>query len=73
MTAFQWESLSNQGVATAGVLYFLALLAHLVEWSSLRHVAGESRRRRSGSAAASSSAPRRRRGRGRRWGRGCRR
>ena len=41
MTAFQWESLSNQGVATAAVLYFVALLAHLVEWSSLRHVAGE--------------------------------
>ena len=29
-------------MATAGVLYFLALLAHLVEWSSLRHVADES-------------------------------
>ncbi len=41
MTAFQWESLSNQGVATAAVLYFVALLAHLVEWSSLRHVGGE--------------------------------
>ncbi len=38
MTGFQWESLSNQAVAAAGVVYFLALLAHLVEWSALRPV-----------------------------------
>jgi cytochrome c-type biogenesis protein CcsB len=30
-----WELLSNRAVATAGVIYFLALLSHLVEWSAL--------------------------------------
>ena len=30
MTDAAWESLSNQAVAAAGLLYFLALLAHLV-------------------------------------------
>ena len=30
-----WETLSNQGVAAAAVVYFLALLSHLVEWSAL--------------------------------------
>ncbi|MFC7496655.1 MULTISPECIES: c-type cytochrome biogenesis protein CcsB [unclassified Nocardioides] len=38
MTDAAWESLSNQAVAAAGLLYFLALLAHLVEWASLRNV-----------------------------------
>ncbi len=38
MTDAAWETLSNQAVAAAGIVYFLALLAHLVEWSSLRHV-----------------------------------
>ncbi|WP_395657087.1 c-type cytochrome biogenesis protein CcsB [Nocardioides sp.] len=33
-----WESLSNQAVAACGLVYFLALLAHLVEWASLRKV-----------------------------------
>jgi cytochrome c-type biogenesis protein CcsB len=31
-----WEHLSNQAIAAAGVVYFLALVAHLVEWSALR-------------------------------------
>ena len=39
MTDAQWESLSNQSVAACGVLYFLALLAYLVQWSALRRVA----------------------------------
>lgn len=30
-----WETLSNQAVAAAAVVYFLALLSHLVEWSAL--------------------------------------
>jgi cytochrome c-type biogenesis protein CcsB len=30
--------LSNQAVAACGIVYFLALLAHLVEWASLRKV-----------------------------------
>ena len=38
MTDAAWESLSNQAVAACGLVYFLALLAHLVEWSSLRKV-----------------------------------
>ena len=33
-----WETLSNQAIAAAGIVYFLALLAHLVEWSALRTV-----------------------------------
>ena len=38
MTDAAWESLSNQAIAAAGLLYFLALLAHLVEWAALRKV-----------------------------------
>lgn len=38
MTDVQWEGLSNWAVAACGMLYFLALLAHLVEWASLRKV-----------------------------------
>jgi cytochrome c-type biogenesis protein CcsB len=33
-----WADLSNQAIGAAGVVYFLALLAHLVEWSALRSV-----------------------------------
>ena len=33
-----WEQLSDQAVAMCGIVYFLALLAHLVEWSLLRAV-----------------------------------
>ena len=39
MTDAAWEGLSNQAVAVAGVVYFLALLSHLVEWAGLRKVA----------------------------------
>jgi cytochrome c-type biogenesis protein CcsB len=38
MTATSWGMLSNQAVGAAGIIYFLALLAHLVEWSALRSV-----------------------------------
>lgn len=38
MTDSQWEVLSNQGITIAGVIYFLALLSHLVEWAGLRKV-----------------------------------
>jgi cytochrome c-type biogenesis protein CcsB len=38
MSDAAWETLSDQAVAAAGVVYFLALLAHLVEWASLREV-----------------------------------
>ncbi len=36
MTDAAWESLSNQAVAAAGVVYFLALLVNLAEWAALR-------------------------------------
>ena len=36
MTNAAWENLSDQAIAVSGIVYFLALLAHLVEWSSLR-------------------------------------
>ncbi|EON25402.1 MULTISPECIES: c-type cytochrome biogenesis protein CcsB [Nocardioides] len=36
MTDASWEALSNQAVAASGVVYFLALLAHLVQWAALR-------------------------------------
>ncbi|MCD4533462.1 c-type cytochrome biogenesis protein CcsB [Nocardioides sp. cx-169] len=39
MTDAAWENLSDQAVAVAGIVYFLALLAHLVEWASLREPA----------------------------------
>jgi cytochrome c-type biogenesis protein CcsB len=35
MSTHAWELLSNRAVATAAILYFLALLSHLVEWSAL--------------------------------------
>ena len=38
MTDAAWETLSNQAVAACGLVYFLALLSHLVEWASLRKV-----------------------------------
>jgi cytochrome c-type biogenesis protein CcsB len=38
MTNAAWETLSNQAIAAAGIVYFLALVAHLVEWSALRSV-----------------------------------
>lgn len=38
MSDAAFETLSDQAVSIAGVVYFLALLAHLVEWSSLRKV-----------------------------------
>ena len=34
MTDAAWGDLSQQAIAAAGVVYFLALVAHLVEWSS---------------------------------------
>lgn len=41
MTNADWETLSNQAVAAAGLLYFLALLVHLAEWASLRQPAAD--------------------------------
>ncbi len=36
MSNASWETLSNQAVSAAGLVYFLALLAHLVQWAGLR-------------------------------------
>ncbi len=36
MSNASWETLSNQAVSAAGLVYFLALLAHLVQWAALR-------------------------------------
>ncbi len=36
MTDIAWETLSNNAVGAAGIVYFLALIAHLAEWASLR-------------------------------------
>ena len=36
MTDLAWGAVSDQAVAAAGAVYFLALLAYLVEWASLR-------------------------------------
>jgi cytochrome c-type biogenesis protein CcsB len=36
VTDADWGLLSDQAVAAAGVVYFLALLIHLAEWASLR-------------------------------------
>lgn len=52
LTDVAWESLSNQAIAAAGVVYFLALLAHLVEWSALRAVAAAGVRVPVGAAVA---------------------
>lgn len=52
MTDAAWGTLSDQAIAAAGVVYFVALLAHLVEWASLRVPAAE-RVAASGGAEAS--------------------
>jgi len=36
MSNASWGNLSDQAIAFAGVVYFVALLVHLVEWASLR-------------------------------------
>ena len=38
MTDAAWEALSNQAVAAAGVVYFLAMIAHLVEHAAARRI-----------------------------------
>ncbi|MDP9821689.1 c-type cytochrome biogenesis protein CcsB [Nocardioides massiliensis] len=38
MSSTDFASLSNQAITVAGIIYFIALLAHLVEWSRLRAV-----------------------------------
>jgi cytochrome c-type biogenesis protein CcsB len=52
-----WEHLSNQAIAAAGVVYFLALVAHLVEWSALRTVPVRAAARTAVPAPATAGAP----------------
>nr|WP_218848886.1 c-type cytochrome biogenesis protein CcsB [Nocardioides perillae] len=52
----QWEQLSDAAIAAAGGVYFLALLAHLVEWASLRSVPVAAAERRTTSGALAGSA-----------------
>ena len=59
-----WETLSNQAVAAAGLVYFLALLVHLAEWAALRQPAAKEPGR--AWCRAGGAAPRGRRGRRRR-------
>jgi cytochrome c-type biogenesis protein CcsB len=53
MTDASWGDLSQQAIGAAGVVYFLALIAHLVEWSALVG----SRRPAEAAVAAGSAAP----------------
>ena len=59
MSDAQWETLSNQAIAACGLLYFLALLAYLVQWSALRGVPAslESRAGAEGGSVAVAVAP----------------
>ena len=55
MTDTAWEQLSDQAVAMCGIVYFLALLSHLVEWSMLRKVPVEIAARQSVTAGGGQS------------------
>ncbi|MDQ6524679.1 c-type cytochrome biogenesis protein CcsB [Nocardioides sp. LHD-245] len=41
MSNTAWETLSNQAVGAAGVIYFVALVVYLAEWAALRQPAAE--------------------------------
>ena len=63
MTNAAWETLSNQAIAMAGLVYFLALLVHLAEWAAVRQprenrelvAAGSADESRDGRSATSST------------------
>jgi cytochrome c-type biogenesis protein CcsB len=57
MSDAAWETLSNQAIAAAGIVYFLALLSHLVEWSALRTVPVSSAAKVPVSAGGTAEAP----------------
>ncbi|MCL2541962.1 MAG: c-type cytochrome biogenesis protein CcsB [Nocardioidaceae bacterium] len=40
MTNADWGTLSDHAIGAAGIIYFLALLSHLIEWSMLRQPKG---------------------------------
>lgn len=41
MSNTAWETLSNQAVGAAGIIYFVALVVYLAEWAALRQPAAE--------------------------------
>lgn len=55
MTDSAWETLSNQAIGIAGIFYFLALIAHLAEWASLRAPRATAESVKSDDAAGSGS------------------
>jgi cytochrome c-type biogenesis protein CcsB len=57
MSDAAWETLSNQAIAAAGIVYFLALMSHLVEWSALRTVPVSSAAKVAVSAGGTADAP----------------
>ncbi|MBM0124364.1 c-type cytochrome biogenesis protein CcsB [Pimelobacter simplex] len=58
MSNTAWETLSNQAVATAGIVYFLALVVYLAEWASLRQPAADRELVGAGAAVAEPEQPR---------------
>ena len=51
MTDAAWETLSNQAIGAAGIIYFLALMVHLAEWAAVRQVSERRGRGRAASTA----------------------
>ncbi|WP_436698982.1 c-type cytochrome biogenesis protein CcsB [Nocardioides sp. BYT-33-1] len=41
MSNTAWETLSNQAIGAAGIVYFVALVVYLAEWAALRQPAAE--------------------------------
>lgn len=52
MSDTAWETLSNQAIGAAGIVYFLALIVHLAEWAAVRRPRAEA-----AAAAGAASAP----------------
>ncbi|GAA1504570.1 c-type cytochrome biogenesis protein CcsB [Nocardioides humi] len=57
MSNTAWETLSNQAIATAGIVYFLALVVYLAEWAALRQPAAERELVGAGGAADEAGEP----------------
>lgn len=57
MTDAAWETLSNQAVAVCGVVYFLALISHLVQWTALRKLPVEAEAQAQAPVAVGAGAP----------------
>ncbi|WP_141015305.1 c-type cytochrome biogenesis protein CcsB [Nocardioides sambongensis] len=41
MSNAAWETLSNQAIGAAGIVYFIALVVHLAEWAAVRQPAAK--------------------------------